>query len=147
MKKLSKTVRGRLRFSHIFSSLFLFLMIAAAILIRPFQVWVTVGVGFFALILFLQHYVFDRHIVDEVCDAGNALIFKKGDLEQTVMLTDIDDIEIRNHLVETEVTVHGRHTGAIGSRFMFAARRGDTYFSSSPEIEDLVARVEEIKSA
>ena len=124
MKKLSSSLRGRTRIVHVFSFLWLLLMLVSMIVIRPIQVWPLAGIGFFVLIQFLHYYAFGRHIVDEVCDAGDALVFRKGDLEQTVKLADIDDIEIESFAVETGVTVHCRHAGVIGSRLIFAARRG-----------------------
>jgi len=147
MKKLSRTVRERIKFQRGFFGVFLLLMVLTTSLIRPFQVWLVVGIGFFVVIAVLQYYAFDRHIVDEVCDAGDALVFRKGDLEQTVMLADIDDIEIQNFATETGVTLHCRHVGAIGSRISFAARRGDRLFSTPEEIVNLLARVEDTKSA
>ena len=74
-------------------------------------------------------------------------MFKKGNLEQTVALADIEDIEVQNFVTETSVIVYCRGPGEIGSKMIFATRRGDSLFSSPPELADLVSRIESAKLA
>ena len=121
-------------------------MIVAAMQIRPVPIWLVMVIGFVVLIAFLQYFAFDRHVLDEVCDAGDSLVFRKGDLEQIVLLEDIEDIEVQHFATEIGVTVYCRHEGVIGSRFLFAAQRGDRFFSPSADIAKLLARFENLKS-
>src|SRR5262249_27875281 len=103
---------------------------------------VPIVMGVFGFALF-KRLVWD--LADEVLDAGNYLIFKRGDKEQVVKLEDIINISYTQMSSPERVTVHVRSSGPIGKELAFSVPVRFNPFSKSPIVSELIERVDKAK--
>ena len=102
-----------------------------------------VGIAFlvvftiFAVALF-KAFVWD--LVDEVYDRGDALILRKGGLEQEVRLEDITNLDYSPN-APPSATVWTQKAGPLGSVITFRLPATFNPFSTPKLIEDLQERI------
>jgi len=95
-----------------------------------------------------NEYAWD--LADEVHDHGNRLVFRKGKLEQTVMLNDIVNVSYSKNAHPQQVTVRVRKEGKIGRDLSFSPKGAKrTLFggSESPVVADLIDRIDRARTA
>jgi hypothetical protein len=94
-------------------------------------------VGYFAM----KKLLFD--LVDEVLDAGDALVIRNGGLEDRVALSNITNVGYAQLMNPPRVTLSLRNPGVFGDRISFCAPVSFMpTFSTSPIIEELIKRVD-----
>jgi hypothetical protein len=99
-------------------------------------------VGYFAM----KRLVFD--LVDEVLDAGDALIIRNGHLEDRIALADITNVGYARFMNPPRVTLSLRHRGMFGDQVSFCAPVAlMPTFSTSPIIDELIKRIEAARTA
>jgi hypothetical protein len=95
------------------------------------------GYGFF------KRLVWD--LADEVYDAGDRLVFRKGGQEQIVRLDEITNIAY-SHLHSPErITIHVRSPGLLGKELVFNPPMRSNPFSKCPLVSDLIERVDKAR--
>jgi hypothetical protein len=108
---------------------FLFLMVAIIVLgFRPVKKW-----------------AFD--LADEVWDDGTALLVKRGGKEQRVVLSDIKSVTYPTSSNPPHVVISLRQPTVFGDQIRFFGRWRMRIlpFTSSPEIDDLIDRVDKAR--
>ena len=94
-------------------------------------------VGYFSM----KKLVFD--LVDEVLDAGNALVIKNRNLEERVALSDIMNVGYSQFMNPPRVTLSLRNPGTFGDQVSFCAPVSlMPTFSTSPIIDELIKRID-----
>ena len=81
-------------------------------------------------------------LADEVFDAGDRLIFRKGGLEQTVRLEEITNIDYAQFHSPERITIHVRSPGLLGKELVFNPPMRSNPFSKCPLVADLIDRVD-----
>jgi hypothetical protein len=97
--------------------------------------------GFFSM----KKLVFD--LVDEVLDAGDALVVRNGHLEERVALSDITNVGDAQFMNPPRVTLSLRNPGMFGDRVSFCAPVSLMPFSTSPIIDELIKRIDAARGA
>src|SRR5262249_16861282 len=92
------------------------------------------------LILLLVFWFRVSDVADEVLDAGNALVVRRGGREERIQLSDIKDIKYIPFVRLPVVTMSLRRDTGFGNRVAFCAPLSP--FWESPLIHDLVDRIE-----
>ena len=87
------------------------------------------------------------NLADEVVDAGDHLIFRKGDKEQRVRLEDIINISYMHMSSPEIVTLHVRSPGPLGTELAFNLPARLRLFSKSPMVAKLIERVDRARRA
>jgi hypothetical protein len=104
-----------------------------AILIAP----VMMIVGY----LLMKKMVFD--LVDEVLDAGDALVIRNGQLKERVALSDIMNVGYSQFMNPPRVTLSLRNPSIFGDQVSFCAPVSLLpTFSTSPIIDELIKRID-----
>ena len=94
-------------------------------------------VGYFAM----KKLVFN--LVDEVLDAGDALVIRNGHLEERVPLSEIVNVGYSQYMNPPQVTLSLRNPGTFGDRVSFCAPVSLVpTFSTSPIIDELIKRID-----
>jgi hypothetical protein len=94
-------------------------------------------VGYFAM----KRLLFD--LVDEVLDAGDALVIRNGPLEDRVALSNITNVGYAQFMNPPRVTLSLRNPGMFGDRVNFCAPVSFMpTFSTSPIVDELIKRVD-----
>src|SRR5580704_1962356 len=91
---------------------------------------VMMVVGYFLM----KKLVFD--LVDEVLDAGDALVIRNGHLEERVALSDIMNVSYSQFMNPPRVTLSLRNPSMFGDRVSFCAPVSFMPFSTSPIIDE-----------
>jgi len=99
------------------------------------------GFGFVAF----RNLVWD--LADEVYDAGDHLVFRKGSQEQRVNLSEIVNIGYAAMSAPKRVTIYVRSGGPIGKELVFTPRTRLGWFLKSPIVSDLIERVDHARRA
>ena len=97
------------------------------------------------LMIVLGYFLFKKlvwDLVDEAYDCGDALLFRKGSLEQKVKLDEIINIDYAHMSAPERVTVHSRNRGPIGNEIAFSLPMRFNPFSKSPLVNELIERVD-----
>jgi len=110
---------------------------AAPFLLFPF---VMAGVGYFVF----RYLAFS--LADVVIDAGDALIVRKGRVEDRIPLSNIMNVSYQILTNPPRVTLSLRKEGALGSEVTFLAPATLWQFSRSPVIMDLIRRIDEARN-
>src|SRR5882757_1486191 len=95
-----------------------------------------VVVGF----VMMKKLIFD--LVDEVLDAGDALIVRNGNREERIGLSEIMNVNYSPMVNPPRVTLSLRKPSAFGEAVTFCAPVRFVPFSTSPVIDDLIRRVD-----
>ena len=85
-------------------------------------------------------------LMDEVIDEGDALLFRKGKLEQRVALEDITNISHPGKSSGARVIVHSRNSGPLGNEMPFQVPTGLNPFAKSPIVTELIERVDRARN-
>jgi hypothetical protein len=92
----------------------------------------------------MKRLVFD--LVDEVLDAGDALVVRNGGKEDRIRLSDIKNVNYSNFSSPPRVTLLLRAPSEFGSQIAFCAPFRLVPFSTSPVIDDLIERIDAARS-
>jgi hypothetical protein len=99
-------------------------------------------VGYFMM----KKLLFD--LVDEVLDAGDALVIRNGHLEERVALSEIMNVGYTPFMNPPRVTLSLRNPGVFGERVSFCAPVSlMPTFSTSPIIDELIKRIDAARIA
>jgi len=82
------------------------------------------------------------NLVDEVLDAGNALVVRNGGKEERIALSDIKNINYSPYVSPPQVILSVRRPTVFGDTISFCAPVRLVPFSSSPAIQELIDRVD-----
>jgi hypothetical protein len=94
----------------------------------------------------IKKLLFD--LVDEVLDAGDALVIRNGHLEERVALSDIMNVGYSPFMNPPRVTLSLRNPGMFGDRVSFCAPVSlMPTFSTSPIIDELIKRIDAARRA
>jgi hypothetical protein len=94
-------------------------------------------IGYFMM----KKLLFD--LVDEVLDAGDALVIRNGHLEERVALSEIMNVGYTPFMNPPRVTLSLRNPGVFGERVSFCAPVSlMPTFSTSPIIDELIKRID-----
>jgi hypothetical protein len=94
------------------------------------------GFGYFIM----RKLVFD--LVDEVFDAGDALVVKNGSQQEQIPLADVINISYVQLANPPRVTLSLRQPTSFGNKVTFCAPTRLMPFAPSPVIDDLIKRVD-----
>lgn len=97
----------------------------------------------FGFFLF-RHFVWD--LADEVKDAGDHLIVRKGDVEDRIALRDIMNISV-SITNPPRLTMRLRKPGKFGSEVVFTPIKNFSFnpFAKNAVAEDLIVRVDRVR--
>jgi hypothetical protein len=95
--------------------------------------------------IIMEKLVFD--LVDEVLDAGDALVIRNGHLEDRVALSDIMNVSYSPFVNPPRVTLLLRNPSMFGDRVSFCAPVSFMRFSTSPIIDELITRIDAARTA
>jgi len=99
-------------------------------------------IGYFMM----KKLLFD--LVDEVLDAGDALVIRNGHLEERVALSEIMNVGYTPFMNPPRVTLSLRNPGVFGERVSFCAPVSlMPTFSTSPVIDELIKRIDAARIA
>jgi hypothetical protein len=94
----------------------------------------------------MKKFVFD--LVDEVLDAGDALLIRNGHLEDRIALADITNVGYAQFMNPPRVTLSFRNPGVFGDRVSFCAPVSlMPTFSTSPIVDELIRRIDAARTA
>ena len=82
------------------------------------------------------------NLVDEVFDAGDALLVKNGAQQEQIPLADISNISYAQMMNPPQVTLSLRQPTGFGDKVTFCAPTRFIPFTTSPVIDDLIKRVD-----
>jgi hypothetical protein len=101
--------------------------------------------GFIAVISFFlfRKLIFD--LVDEVWDAGDALIVRNKGQEERILLPDIINIGYTQFVNPPRVTLWLRTPSRFGEKVAFCPPVGFSPFAESPIVDELVRRVDDAR--
>jgi hypothetical protein len=102
---------------------------------------IMIVVGYFTM----KKLLFD--LVDEVLDAGDALVIRNGHLEERVALSDIMNVSYSQFVNPPRVTLSLRNPSMFGDRVSFCAPVSFMPFSTSPIIDELITRIDAARTA
>jgi hypothetical protein len=88
----------------------------------------------------MKKLVFD--LVDEVLDAGDALLIRNGTEQEQVPLSDIMNVSYSQFVNPPRVTLSLRNPGVFGTKVSFCAPIRFVPFSTSPVIDELIERID-----
>jgi hypothetical protein len=82
------------------------------------------------------------NLVDQVFDAGDALLVKNGAQQEQIPLSDITNVSYTPMMNPPQVTLSLRQPTSFGDKVTFCAPTRLMPFASSPVIDDLIKRVD-----
>jgi hypothetical protein len=88
----------------------------------------------------MKRLIFD--LVDEVLDAGDALIVRNRGQEDRIALSDITNVNYTPLVSPPRVTLSLRRASVFGAEVTFCAPTRFVPFSSSPVINELIQRID-----
>ena len=108
----------------------------------PFPVIPAVMIVFGYFIM--KKVVFD--LVDEVFDAGDALLVRNGNQQEHISLSDIMNVNYSPWVSPPRVTLSLRRPSILGNKVTFCAPVRFVPFATSPVIDDLIERIDAARS-
>ena len=105
----------------------------------PMLIIVPVAMMIFGFV-FMKKLVFD--LVDEVLDAGDALVVRNGSQEERIALSDIMNVNYTPLLNPPRVTLSLRRPTMFGTQVTFCAPVRFVPFTTSPIIDELIQRID-----
>ena len=106
---------------------------------------VYLAMGASVIIAGLIYKIAIADLADEVIDHGDHLIFRKGNLKQTVELRDIINIRRARTTKNDKVILTVQSSGPIGNRLAFLAEYRVIRFTEHPIVTELRQRMEDAK--
>src|SRR5262245_38022862 len=125
-----------------FLAFFLVTAVPAAGGEAPLFLIVPVVMAIFGYVLF-KKLVWD--LADEVLDAGDRLVFRKGGQEQVVRLEDVINISHTPLHSPERITLHLRTPGPLGKELVFNPPLRKNPFSKCPLFYELMERVDKAR--
>ena len=129
---------------------FLLLFVTAALATQrsanaPPAAFFLLVAGFMAVVVFVifRKLIFD--LVDEVWDAGDALVVRNKGREERILLPNIINIGYTQFVNPPRVTLWLRTPGQFGDKISFCPPVGFSPFAVSPIVDDLVRRVDDAR--
>ena len=110
----------------------------------PLALFLVVA-GFIAVVGFFIFRKLILDLVDEVWDAGDALVVRNKGQEERILLPDIINIGYTQFVNPARVTLWLRTPGRFGDKVSFCPPREFSPFTVSPIVEDLVRRVDDAR--
>jgi hypothetical protein len=104
----------------------------------PFLVVPIIMLAIFFLVM--KKLVFD--LVDEVLDAGDALVVRNGGQEERIALSEIMNVSYSPLVNPPRVTLSLRRPSMFGEQVTFCAPVRFVPFSTSPIIDELIQRID-----
>jgi hypothetical protein len=86
------------------------------------------------------------NLVDEVLDAGDALIVRGGGREERIALSEIKNVNYTPYMSPPQVTLSVRRRTSFGETIAFCAPVSIFPFWTSPVIQDLIDRIDAARS-
>ena len=86
-------------------------------------------------------------LADEVIDAGELLIFRKGGKEQRVNFRDIINISYAQMSSPERVVIHTRVEGPLGKELAFSLPMRFNPFAKNPLVNELIYRMDRVKNS
>ena len=112
----------------------------------PWVVLVSLPVILFTIVaVLLKTLVFD--LADEVHDAGDHLVVRKGDITERVALKDIANIGWTVMINPPRVTLTLRKPGRLGKEIVFSPRQPLIQIGRNPLVTQLIERVDAARRA
>ena len=130
-------------FKFILPGMFFGILALFAVRVLMIDQFRLIGIVFlvvFAVFVFAIFKAFVWDLVDEVYDSGDALILRKGGLEQKVRLEDITNLDYSPN-APPSATIWTRTTGPLGSVITFRLPATFNPFSTPKQITDLQERI------
>lgn len=84
-------------------------------------------------------------LADEVYDEGDSLIVKKGNVKETILLSEIKNISYLEMANPPRVTINIRRETSLGKEISFSAVREGLGFRKNPLILDLIDRIDALR--
>jgi hypothetical protein len=106
--------------------------------------------GFPILMAVLGYFIFRTFVwdlADEVFDAGDELIFRKGNKEQRVKLKDIVNVGYSQIGSPERIVISAGYEGPIGKELVFNPPLRLFGFTKNPIVTDLIERVDRARNA
>ncbi len=112
----------------------------------PAFVLVPIAMLIFGFFLF-RHFVWD--LADEVKDAGDYLIVRKGSVEDRIPLHDIMNVSMSMATNPQRLSLRLRKAGKLGSEVVFSPARNFSFnpFARNAIAEDLIVRVDRARTS
>jgi hypothetical protein len=104
----------------------------------PFLIMPAVMIVFGYVIM--KWLVFD--LVDEVLDAGDALLIRNGSQQEQVPLSDIMNVSYSQFVNPPRVTLSLRNPGAFGAKVSFCPPSRFVPFATSLFVDELIERID-----
>jgi hypothetical protein len=112
----------------------------------PIEVFIVPAIMMVVGYFMMKKFVFD--LVDEVLDAGDALLIRNGHLEDRIALADITNVGYAQFMNPPRVTLSLRNPGVFGDRVSFCAPVSlMPTFSTSPIVDELIRRIDAARTA
>lgn len=137
-------------YKRVFPVVWLFLVLGTAWMAVPDRMWERDPLFFVGPVLMLVIGIFIfrailRNLADEVRDAGNAIVVRKGAVEVRIPITDIVNIEASQFSNPRRLSLRLRTPGKLGDEITFippASIRQFSPFARNPIAESLIKRVD-----
>jgi hypothetical protein len=124
-----------------FGFLALFMVLGVLWSATPSPMWLIMpAIMMIVGYIIMRKIVFD--LVDEVWDAGDALIVRSRGREERVALTDIMNVGYAPLMNPPRVTLSLRRPSVFGNQITFSAPRTFMPFAKSPMIDELITRID-----
>ena len=130
-------------FKYVLPSVFFGLLVIFAVAFWNSDQLRLVGIVFivvFAVFVFALFKSFVWDLVEEVYDRGDALVFRKGELEQEVLIEDITNLDYSPN-APPSATVWTKTEGPLGSVITFRLPATWNPSSTPKQITDLQERI------
>jgi hypothetical protein len=109
-----------------------------------FTFWLAPAIMIVVGYVMMRKLLFD--LVDEVLDAGDALVVRNGPIEERVALSDIVNVGYSPFMNPPRVTLSLRNPGRLGERVTFCAPVSFLPFATSPIVDELIKRVDDARN-
>ena len=106
----------------------------------PLPFFVAPVIMFAVFLFIMKKLVFD--LVDEVLDAGDALIVKNGDREERIALSEIMNVNYSQFVNPPRVVLSLRRPSIFGAQVAFCPPVRFVPFSTSPIVDELIQRID-----
>jgi|SRR5215470_12800747 len=106
----------------------------------PLPFFIMPVIMFVVVFFIMKKLVFD--LVDEVLDAGDALVVRNGAQEERIALSEIMNVNYSPLINPPRVTLSLRRPSIFGTQVAFCAPVRFVPFSTSPVIDELIQRID-----
>ena len=99
----------------------------------------------FATVAVISYFVMKKlvwNVVDEVWDAGDALVVRNKGQEERIALSDIMNVSYFQFGYPQRATLQLRRPSSFGEEIAFSAPNSFNQFDPNPDIKDLIQRID-----